>query len=205
MLRRLKRKPENPVDETEEVLEQDIESQSSKRSRTVTVTPGELRLQKDIESLDDHLRHYLTIERHEEDNQRITLRYLVDKELQDKVPNHFELIVRRFYPHDRPLIRCLDQGFACSYILENGNVIHSSLTSGWTAVCGLGEIVERVQEIRQIFQMLNDPHRVESIDAQVSMSFLQTLLLHITITTHDCTNHMHNYTQSYINFYILFL
>lgn len=183
MLRHLKRKPETPDAEAEERLRQDNEIHALKRSRSVAVTPGELRLQKDLESLDEQLHHYITIERHEDDNQRITLRYLVDKELQDKIPNNFELTVRRFYPHDRPFIRCLDPGFTCSYILENGDVIHESLTRNWTAVCGLGDIIESVQEVRQIFQMLNDPHRVDSIDAQVRSLLPPALIIVIMIIT----------------------
>jgi len=74
-------------------------------------------------------------------------------------PNRFQLQVRKFYPHDRPELTCLDSGFACNHISPAGEVIHGDLRDpAWSATGGLQEIVACLQDIRLMW--IEDPGRM---------------------------------------------
>ena len=139
---------------------EDSEFDAEKKMRFLP-TPGSLRLMKDIEALENEPNIVLEMC---EDLSRVKVEYRVDQGRELECPNRFEVLVAKRYPHDAPNVRCLDPGFVCRFIDENGLVHHSSLTEEWTAICSLTNIVEALQYIRSLFLNVNDPSAIETIN-----------------------------------------
>ena len=139
----------------------EFDSEPSEKKTRFLPTPGSLRLMKDIEALENEPNIMLETC---EDLSRVRVEYRVDQGRELQCPNRFEVAVAKRYPHAAPNVHCLDTGFVCKYIDENGLVHHSSLTKEWTAICSLTSVVEALQYIRNLFLNLNDPIAIETID-----------------------------------------
>lgn len=67
---------------------------------------------------------------------------------QTSVPCHFSVEIPKYYPHDRPLVRCLNPCKPSPFIREHGIVCHPSLADGWVATNSLYTVVEILQLVR---------------------------------------------------------
>ena len=148
--------------------ELDLEEHSGEKKVKITPTPGILRLMKDIEALENEPN--ILLELCEEKN-RVKLEYRVDQERIMHSPNRFEIFVAKRYPHEAPTVRCIDSGFVCRFIDEEGIVLHPYLREEWTAIFSLTNVVEAVQQIRVLFMNLNDPSAIETIDRSFFFAF----------------------------------
>lgn len=145
-------------------LEEDpaeFEGSELKKGRATT-TPGTLRLIKDMEDLENNAS--IVLEQPDEPC-RVTVEYRVDPGISGRCPNRFEVTAPKRYPHDAPLVRCIDKGYACRFIDETGTVIHSGLREDWTAICTLGSVVQILQSIRGLFLNLQDGSTTEPTDS----------------------------------------
>lgn len=65
------------------------------------------------------------------------------------IPSRFALTIGRYYPHERPLVYCLDEGYTCQLIAEDGEVLHRRLWEDWSAIDSLKTVIDSVQEVRE--------------------------------------------------------
>lgn len=124
-------------------------SEQIKRFR-ISTTPGEIRLQKDLIEIRD-LQHVVL--EYGDDPSNVILHYKYDSCA--LCPNRFSISIKRFYPHDAPVVVCLDTGFTSPFITASGLVIHRALLEDWSALSSLATIIDSVQQIRQVFQNSN--------------------------------------------------
>ena len=115
-------------------------------------TPGELALHNDVAALraaqDRYVQGVTFDYADHEGGAMLIITYLSDSG--SVCPNRFQLRVKKYYPHNKPELTCLDSGFTCSHISPAGEVMHMRLRDPlWSAVNGLREIVSCLQEIRQ--------------------------------------------------------
>ena len=101
----------------------EFDTESSEKKTRFLPTPGSLRLMKDIEALENEPNIILETC---EDLNRVHVEYRIDQGRKLQCPNRFEVAVAKRYPHEAPTVRCLDSGFICRFIDENGLVRHSS-------------------------------------------------------------------------------
>jgi len=140
----------------------------------ISRSPGELRLAKDVETLQSlqdthHLRFTFS---EVEGSHGLHISFASSDQLRSLdvegseftggggsgelavCPSRFLLQVPRFFPHGEPQVRCLDRDFGCRYIAGDGRVGHPRLQEGeegWSAIHGLAEIVECLQDIRALW------------------------------------------------------
>ena len=131
----------------DQVLDSELGQSEAKKVRSTT-TPGTLRLMKDIECLEND--DSIVLELGEEPG-KVTVEYRVDQSFASQCPNRFEVTVLKRYPHEAPLVCCLDQGFACRFIHDSGTVVHPAFGEEWNAICSLTNVVEALQAIRGMF------------------------------------------------------
>lgn len=118
--------------------------ESIKRVR-IAFTPGELRLGRDIKDL-ERFQHCVTVT--STANPASIILNFLSSEANNNTPNRFLVTVPRYYPHDRPLVKCLEHGFICDYINFAGEVNHSFLTDQWSAIGTLKNIIDLLIFIR---------------------------------------------------------
>ena len=63
-------------------------------------------------------------------------------------PSIFLVTVPRYYPHNAPLVRCLEGGFTCDHFNASGEVIHQKLNTDWFATSSLITVITILEEIR---------------------------------------------------------
>ena len=72
--------------------------------------------------------------------------------LPDTCPVTFRISVAKYYPHDCPLVSCLNKGFSNVYIRPDGRVVHPDLSaSGWSAVRSLSDVLDTLKSIALMF------------------------------------------------------
>ena len=138
---------------TEEEFDGIVEEGLPKKSPRAMTTPGTLRLLKDLEELEGNATVLLE---QNDGPSKVSMEYRVDQGFRGSCPNRFEVTVLKRYPHDPPLVRCLDDGFHCRFIDEMGTVMHAGLSENWTAICTLESVVQILQSIRSLFLNLQD-------------------------------------------------
>ena len=57
-------------------------------------------------------------------------------------------MVDKYYPHDRPVVKCLDPGYSCIHINDDGVLVHYDLHENWSPICALGDIIKCIQNVR---------------------------------------------------------
>ena len=134
-------------------LDSALEEGLSKKSPRAMTTPGTLRLMKDLEELESNAT--VILEQNDGPN-IVSMEYHVDQGFRGRCPNRFEVTVPKMYPHDPPVVRCIDDGFSCRFIDQKGVVMHQGLRNNWTAICTLGHVVQILQSIRSLFLSLHD-------------------------------------------------
>ncbi len=118
-------------------------SEQIKKCR-ITVTAGELRMQKDLNAIKDYKSIIF-----EFGSKSIIINFC-DK-YHSPCPDHFQIIIPNYYPHDKPIIKCLDMNYYNEFILQNGNVLHPNIELNWNALCTLDNIIDTIQIIRMSF------------------------------------------------------
>ena len=108
---------------------------------------------KDLEELESNAT--VILEQNDGPN-IVSMEYHVDQGFCGRCPNRFEVTVPKRYPHDPPVVRCIDDGFSCRFIDQKGVVMHQGLRNNWTAICTLGHVVQILQSIRSLFLGLHD-------------------------------------------------
>lgn len=66
-------------------------------------------------------------------------------------PSLFSVRVPRYYPHNHPIVFCLNEGFSCPFILASGEIVHKGLDVDWSAIGTLGTIIDILNSIRMMF------------------------------------------------------
>ena len=125
-------------------------SEQIKRFR-ISVTPGELRLQKDLKDLIGNQEFILE---HSSEPSVVLISFCDSCIF---LPNKFKVKVPRFYPHDRPKVDCLDIGFVNNNINLTGNVVHPIIAEDWNATKTLADVIYTLKLIRQLFSKMNIP------------------------------------------------
>lgn len=131
-----------------------ILSEQIKRFR-ISVTPGELRMRKDLHSLRSH--RGFNIEFAEEPS-CVTLRFSDAHMLS---PLTFKINIPRFYPHDTPVITCIDSEHAHDFFDSDGYVSLRSLGINWTAMCSILDVLLAVQ--KYFASRDQNSHKISSI------------------------------------------
>ena len=66
-------------------------------------------------------------------------------------PSVFLVTVPRYYPHNAPMVRCLEDGFSSDFFRASGEVVHHKLDSDWFATSSLVTVIDILKEIRLSF------------------------------------------------------
>lgn len=67
------------------------------------------------------------------------------------LPSTFLIEVPKYYPHERPVVKCLDGGVRSPFISEQtGLVIHSQLCELWVATFSLSEVLSVLKSVRHL-------------------------------------------------------
>ena len=135
---------------------------------------GEIRLQKDIEALlRVGTKGFELLPRTEPCELKVRFSpFLQDVSMHViesvLLPCDFLIIVDKFYPHDRPIVKCLDPGYNCIHIDDDGTLIHYDLADNWSPICALGDIVKSIQNVRLFLYKLQSQYRGENavVEAQ---------------------------------------
>lgn len=143
------------------VVDEDPISEQIKRCR-ISCSPGELRLQKDITEV--RQLEGIRIE-YTEYSSNAFIAFTDNKE---DCPNNFLVTVSRFYPHTKPLVRVLDNGYVSTYISQAGEVIHEGLTDQWTAIGSLATVVHILRQVREFYNPNNSRQSPMMITPQQS-------------------------------------
>ncbi len=70
----------------------------------------------------------------------------------EAIPSKFLITVPKFYPHNAPIVQCLDYGVLpfSSYFDENGRLNHR-IISDWRAVYSLLTVIQSLRELREVY------------------------------------------------------
>lgn len=114
-------------------------SASVKRCRIAT-TPGQLRLHSDVIELIAACVANVQIEK-TDDPMCVLVHMSEDGGQRDNIS--FSYTVSKFYPHQRPNIRCISKisPSRSSFLSHNEEVLHRELHDGWSGICSLGTAV----------------------------------------------------------------
>ena len=115
-----------------------ILSEEIKRFR-ISVTPGELRMKKDLNDLCNH--HGLRIE-YSEAPSSVVIKFSNSYILS---PMTFRINIPRYYPHDIPVITCINSALLYDFFDAQGVVSLESLGVHWTATCSLSDVLLAIQ------------------------------------------------------------
>jgi ubiquitin-protein ligase len=114
----------------------------------ITCSPGELRLRKDIQEYEKNQNNgndRIIFENTSEPGS--VLIKFVDSN-SDSSPSIYLIMVEKYYPHQRPIVKCLQENYQCISILISGEVVHTALCDEWTAINSLSTIIDVLNNIR---------------------------------------------------------
>eukprot|EP01039_Chlorochromonas_danica_P002101 gene2100-2295_t len=118
-----------------------------KRCR-ISQTPGELRLAKDLEDLERMDCKDFGCERLQRNAVRITILSSRDcPPLHTRTGCSFIVEVSKFYPHDRPSVRCLEDSIQSPHVQPGGLVTHVELMGNWRATNSLRTVIYALREV----------------------------------------------------------
>jgi hypothetical protein len=123
----------------------DLVSDEIKKFR-ITVSPGEIRLQKDVAELGQPPG----IELSPADRASAVIVRFVDHRA-GASPSLFLVAVGKFYPHQAPRIHCLEQGYASPLVREDGFVTHPFFGRDWMPMYTLGDMIGVLHRIRMMY------------------------------------------------------
>lgn len=107
------------------------------------------RLAKDLEELERMDRKDFRCERLQRNAVHITI--LSSREgcplPQPRTSCSFIVEVSKFYPHDRPSVRCLEDSIQSHYVQPGGLVTHVDLMANWRATNSLTTVISALREI----------------------------------------------------------
>jgi ubiquitin-protein ligase len=136
-----------------EDLREEISLSEQIKKVRITSTPGDLRLQNDV--LD--FQSIPSIQLHESHEKSCIV--LTLKNVPSECPDTFHIRVPKLYPHDPPLVTCLNPGFVCQYIDSTGKVHHPALSGNWTAINCLVDVAHTLEEVSSaIYQLAHQMH-----------------------------------------------
>ena len=68
-----------------------------------------------------------------------------------RIPTRFMLKVSKYYPHQSPVVTCLQAEFCASFVSPDGEILHTHLQSGWSALGTIKTVVDIIQSVRPHF------------------------------------------------------
>jgi hypothetical protein len=72
--------------------------------------------------------------------------------LVEALPTRFLIRVPRFYPHNGPVVQCLDSScYPNDFFDENGHSSHPLFSSDWSAIYSLSTVIETLRKIRLVY------------------------------------------------------
>lgn len=67
------------------------------------------------------------------------------------IPCKFMVKVSKYYPHNSPIVTCLDEHLSAPFIDANGEIQHMYLQNGWSAIGTLRTLLDIIQSLRPYF------------------------------------------------------
>ena len=148
----LKRKP--PAEGADDL------SDYIKRCR-INTTPGQLRLNSDVKDLQANVPSVVV--ETTDDPMQVIVRFLDGP----PEPSAFSFTVSRFYPHERPLVRCISpfSPVDCQWFASDGSVLHPELQAGWTGIHTLSSAVTVLERVRAGLASGEGDSMIECVDS----------------------------------------
>lgn len=138
-MRRRRKRSENELTYEEEIEQNNLTDQIKKVK--ISTTPGDIRLQKDLQDF----YNIETIEiLNSGEKSCIILNF---KNIPPEYPHTYHIRVPKLYPHDPPIVTCLNSGFRNEFIDQRGKITHPNLSGNWTAINSMITVAEILQEI----------------------------------------------------------
>lgn len=106
----------------------------------ISHTPGQIRLQKDIDEAKQRYGLTVTLT----DNPSSCILHFPFAEHREI---RFLITVSKYYPHNHPMLRCLDFCTILPFLDNLGNVMHRGLKEDWTAICSIDTIIQILQVV----------------------------------------------------------
>lgn len=111
----------------------------------ISYTPGQLRLLKDIEEAKQKFQLKVL----QGESPSTCVLHLI---LSDGREVRFQMTVPRYYPHNAPVVRCLDFYHILPFLDNNGIVVHRGLNEDWNAICSIDNVIQILQVVCQSIQ-----------------------------------------------------
>ena len=112
----------------------------------LTNTPGELRLQKDVNALRGVSGIRITPSNTSNSEYFVNFH---DELVGLRCPSRFLVAAKKFYPHTAPNIQCLEDGFIGDFIGHDGKLVEGLIEQNWTALCSLSDALDILNKIRK--------------------------------------------------------
>lgn len=142
MIRRRRKRDENNSNENENKEDEEENHLSDQIKKVkISTTPGDLRLQKDLQDF----QGINSIELLSAGEKSCII--LNFTHLPQGYPHTYHIRVPKLYPHDPPIVTCLNHGFISEFIDQTGKVTHPNLGGNWTAINSMINVAEILQEI----------------------------------------------------------
>jgi len=68
-----------------------------------------------------------------------------------RVPTRFMIKVSKYYPHQSPVVTCLQTEFSATFVSPEGEILHSHLQNQWSALGTIKTVVDIIQSVRPHF------------------------------------------------------
>ena len=134
------------------------DSKTMKRVR-ITNSPGRIRLRKDLAEIGE--QYGVSISSCPDEAS-----VLVDfvNATGASTPRQFIITVPHYYPHVKPVVKCLDYMGGSAYIATDGEVIHDVIGENWTALLSLRDIVGVLMSIRTDYNIATGTTSLHSVE-----------------------------------------
>lgn len=136
-------------------------SDEIKKFRISDISPGELRLQKEIREMEGTEGVYF-----QEHSNCTVVKFL---NISNDFPNTFSLMVPKYYPHYPPSIRCLNHGYTNEYISYNGSISHPAIENDWSPLDNLEKVLQVLHCIALSYDHSRDANFITQNDDGLMM------------------------------------
>ena len=107
-----------------------------------------IRLNKDVKAMGDLSYVQCTFT---EDPSALLLNYKDSIYNGTRIPTRFMIKVSKYYPHQSPVVTCLEVEFSATFVSPEGEILHSHLQNQWSALGTIKTVVDIIQSVRPHF------------------------------------------------------
>lgn len=104
-----------------------------------------IRLNKDVKAMGDLSYVQCTFT---EDPSALLLNYKDSIYNGTRIPTRFMIKVSKYYPHQSPVVTCLEVEFSATFVSPEGEILHSHLQNQWSALGTIKTVVDIIQSVR---------------------------------------------------------